>query len=195
MRRTLVVMVKVPRPGRVKTRLARDIGPVAAAWWVRRQTARLLRRLDDPRWDLVLAVAPDHEAMSFRRWPSHIPRVAQGPGDLGQRMARVFRRMPPGPVVIVGADIPALGPAHVARAFRALGRAEAVVGPAPDGGYWAIGLRRGRAAPTGLFRGVRWSSAKARADTLVTLAPLSVAEVDVLADVDTVADLRATAGR
>ncbi len=59
MRRRLVVMVKAPRPGRVKTRLGRQIGMVPAAWWMRHQTTRLLRRLRDPRWDIWLAVAPD----------------------------------------------------------------------------------------------------------------------------------------
>ena len=57
MRRTLVIMVKEPRPGRVKTRLGRDIGMVGAAWWFRHQTRSLIRRLRDPRWQIVLAVA------------------------------------------------------------------------------------------------------------------------------------------
>ncbi len=48
-------------------------------------------------------------------------------------MGRLFRHLPPGPVVIVGADIPALRRHHIARAFAALGQAEAVLGPAEDG--------------------------------------------------------------
>ncbi len=86
----VVVMLKEPRPGRVKTRLGRDIGMTAAAWWFRHQCRRLWRELDDPRWRLVIAVSPD----------------AEGRGDLGARMGRLFRHLPPGPVVIVGADIP-----------------------------------------------------------------------------------------
>ena len=69
-RPTVVVMVKEPRPGRVKTRLAAGIGRVPAAWWYRHQTARLLRRLRDPGWDLVLAVSPDIEGMTSRIWPA-----------------------------------------------------------------------------------------------------------------------------
>jgi hypothetical protein len=61
-RPALAIMLKIPRPGRVKTRLARDIGTVPAAWWMRHQTARVIRRLArDPRWRLVLAVTPDAE--------------------------------------------------------------------------------------------------------------------------------------
>ena len=186
-RRQVVVMLKLPRPGRVKTRLARDIGPVAAAWWMRHQATRLLRRLRDPRWQLVLAVAPD-AALHDPAWPGDLPRRPQGPGDLGARMGRVFRTAPPGPVCIVGADIPALSRGHIARAFAALAGGRAVLGPAEDGGYWLIGLPGG-APPAGLFDGVRWSSATARADTIATLGPLVPVLTDRLGDVDTAADL------
>ena len=75
-------MLKEPRPGRVKTRLGRDIGMGAAAWWFRHQTGRLLRRLEDPRWQLILAVAPDRDGLQSRVWPAHLPRLPQGGGDL-----------------------------------------------------------------------------------------------------------------
>ncbi len=92
-------MVKEPpHPGRVKTRLGKGIGMTRAAWWFRHQTARLLRRIRDPRWDTVLAVAPpDIEGLTSRIWPEDLPRVAQGPGgDLGDRMGgRLFRTLPP----------------------------------------------------------------------------------------------------
>ncbi len=175
----------------MKTRLARDLGPVAAAWWFRHQAARLIRRVGrDPRWRTVLAVTPDREGLASRVWPPDLPRWPQGPGDLGARMARAFAAMPPGPVIIVGADIPAVTAAHVAEGFRLLGRHEAVLGPAEDGGYWMIGLRRGgRATPAGLFRGVRWSSPEALADTVRSLAPLEVGYAATLRDVDEAADL------
>ena len=182
-------MVKEPRPGRVKTRLARDIGPVAAAWWFRHQTRALLRRLRDPRWRLVLAVSPDVEGMASRVWPEGVARVPQGRGDLGDRMGRLLRSLPPGPVCIVGADVPGVGRAQVAEAFGALGPADAVLGPATDGGYWLVGLRRTGAVPASLFRGVRWSTADAMADTQATMAGLRVAHVAALSDVDTAADL------
>ena len=185
---TLIVMLKDPRPGRVKTRLGREIGMVPAAWWVRHQTARLLRRLTDPRWHLVLAVAPD-TALASRAFPGHLPRVAQGPGDLGARMARLLRAAPSGPVLLVGGDIPGLTAAHVARGFAALGGHDAVFGPATDGGFWLVGLKHPRAATADLFRGVRWSTPHALADSLATLRDRRVARADMLSDVDTAADL------
>ena len=190
MRRWAVLFVKEPRAGRVKTRLGHEIGMTAAAGWFRHQSARLIRRLDDPRWQLVLAVTPDRAARESRVWPRHLPRWPQGPGDLGARMGRVFRDFPPGPVIIAGADVPELSATHIAEGFRLLGRHEAALGPATDGGYWMIGLRRGaRAVPAGLFRGVRWSSEHAMSDTVASLAPLDMGYGPVLRDVDETTDL------
>lgn len=189
MTRHLVLMLKEPRPGRVKTRLAKDIGTIAAAWWMRHQTRRLIGHLEDPRWVLWLAVSPDTAGLQSRVWPGHIRRLPQGPGDLGQRMGRILRSLPPGPVCIVGSDIPALRAPHVARAFAALGHADAVFGPAPDGGYWLVGLKRTGAVPAQIFGGVRWSTRHALDDSRASLAGLRIAEVDMLRDVDVVGDL------
>jgi rSAM/selenodomain-associated transferase 1 len=193
-RQTLVVMLKEPRPGRVKTRLGRGIGMVAAAWWFRHQCLRLLRRVADPRWRLVLAVNPDAEGMQSCVWPARLPRVPQGRGDLGDRMARLLRRLPPGPVCIIGADIPGIDRDHIARAFAALGPCDAVIGPAPDGGYWLVGLKRTRAIPARLFKGVRWSGPHSRSDTLAGLRDHRVALIDTLNDVDEARDLRRRRG-
>ncbi len=182
-------MVKEPVAGRVKTRLGRDIGMVQAAWWFRRQSRSLIHRLTDPRWQMVLAVAPDRAGMMSRVWPGHVPRVPQGPGTLGDRMGRILRSMPAGPVCVIGADIPGVTRTHVAHAFVALGSADAVFGPAEDGGYWLIGARRRRALPPTLFRDVRWSTKFALADTVATFGDARIAHVATLGDVDTQADL------
>lgn len=141
-RRTLIVMAKQPRLGRVKTRLASDIGPVAATMFYRRNLARTLRVLGgDPRWRLVVATAPD-------RWrPRGVASMPQGYGDLGARMRRCLNACLPGNVVLIGADIPAVEPRHIAHAFAILRRHSHVMGPASDGGYWLIGARRARAPP------------------------------------------------
>ncbi|HCQ66810.1 MAG TPA: hypothetical protein DIU07_17430 [Rhodobacteraceae bacterium] len=185
-RPTLTIMVKAPAAGRSKTRLGREIGMVPAAWWARHQLSRLARTLQDPRWNTVLAVAPDADVHSGALPP--LARVPQGSGDLGDRMARVLRRFP-GPTLIVGADIPGITRAHISAGFTALGSHEAVFGPAPDGGYWAIGFKRVRPLPPRLFDGVRWSSSHTLADTLTTLEGHRTAFLPTLHDVDTAADL------
>ena len=189
MRPTLIIFAKEPRPGRVKTRLARDIGTTKAAWWYRHQTAQLLRTVGrDPRWRTVLAVSPD-AAFASRGWPPGILRMAQGSGDLGTRMARALRTVPGGPVAVIGSDIPGVRPAHIARAFRLLGQSDAVIGPATDGGYWLIGMRRGSLPVPGLFEDIRWSGPHAMADTVRSLGGLSVGFADELTDVDRAEDL------
>lgn len=185
-RLNLVVMIKEPRPGRVKTRLGRDLGMTAAAWWFRHQSAALLRRLDDPRWNLILAVAPDFKGLTSRVWPEHLPRVPQGTGNLGDRMARQLR-FHQGPTCIIGADIPGIQTSHIAQAFKALGDHDAVFGPAPDGGYWLVGLKH--APKPGLFANVRWSTEHALADSRATLPDSRIATIATLADVDTATDL------
>jgi len=182
-------MLKEPRVGRVKTRLGREIGMVEAAWWFRHQTARLLKRVEDPRWRLVLAVAPDRAGSMSRVWPAHLPRVAQGGGDLGDRMGRLLRGMPPGAVCIIGGDIPGVRKGHLARAFNMLGEHEAVFGPAEDGGFWLVGMKRVAPPPAGIFRGVRWSTETALADSVASLSGCRVGFCDRLRDVDRAADL------
>ncbi|MEZ5713899.1 MAG: DUF2064 domain-containing protein [Paracoccaceae bacterium] len=181
-------MLKAPVAGRVKTRLARDIGVIEATWWFRHQTARLLRRLRDPRWEIVLAIAPDR-MLGARFWPADLARVPQGDGDLGARMARLLHLPHDGPVCLIGGDIPGVRKAHVARAFRAVRGAEAVFGPAEDGGFWLVGLRHAGRAPAGLFRDVRWSGPHALSDSRATLRGRRVVLADRLADVDRAADL------
>ncbi|MDB9946498.1 TIGR04282 family arsenosugar biosynthesis glycosyltransferase [Ascidiaceihabitans sp.] len=190
MRPTLIIMLKEPRAGRVKTRLGKDIGLTAAAWWFRHQVKRLLRRIDDPRWNVVLAVAPDRAGMLSRVWPTHFERIEQGQGDLGDRMARVMQAIPVGPVCVIGADIPDIGPVQIGRAFAALGTSDAVFGPAPDGGFWLVGLKRTNPMPPKLFQDVRWSTEHALGDTRASLGGLRVALIDELQDIDTVDDLR-----
>lgn len=184
---TVIVFLKQPVAGRVKTRLARGIGAVAATWWFRHATARLLRRLADPRWRLVIAASPD-AAVQWRGWPRGLAIMPQGRGDLGARMAQALRAAP-GPAIVVGGDIPGLDRKVLRSALVALGQAEAVFGPARDGGYYLVGLRHPGRMPHGFLKGVRWSGPHALADSLATLGRWRVGVIETLDDVDTAADL------
>lgn len=179
----LVMMVKEPLAGRVKTRLTREAGMAAALRFYRVTSTNLIRRLgNDPRWQLVLAVSPDR-AICARAWPAGIRRIPQGPGNLGDRMGRLLHERGPCATIIIGSDIPAIRPAYIARAFHMLGRSDAVFGPAADGGYWLVGMKPYRPAPD-IFRNVRWSSPYALKDTLANLDGRKVAYTQTLEDVD-----------
>ncbi len=98
-------------------------------------------------------------------------------------MAKPLSILPPGPVVIIGTDVPGVTPRHIDRAFAALGSHDVVFGPSPDGGYWLVGVKRRPRVPD-LFAGVRWSSEHALADTLRNCKGLKVGFVEALEDVD-----------
>ena len=189
MRRTLLIFVKAPRLGQVKRRLARDIGGVEAWRFYRRTARRLILRLArDPRWRCHLVVTPDSFDGRERFWPLACPVIKQGRGDLGRRMRRALEAIPPGPAVLVGSDIPDLAPAHIAKAFDALGHADAVFGPAEDGGYWLVGLSS-RALRADPFAHVTWSSPNALSDTVNNLPKgQSIAMLEPLSDIDVGAD-------
>ena len=183
--RHLVVFAKEPVAGRVKQRLAREIGEGPSLRFYRKTTAELLRRLGhDPRWQKWLAVTPDRSARMDRLWPPGWQLLPQGDGNLGARMARPLQHLPPGPVIIVGSDIPDITAAHIAAAFDLLDHCDVVFGPARDGGYWLIGARRHAPLP-GLFHNVRWSSPQALADTLANIGEEHrVGYVEELEDID-----------
>lgn len=186
-RRTLIVFAKAPRFGLVKSRLGRDIGIPAATFWYRHTLSDTLRRLGRPeRWNCMLYAAPHHAR--FWSWPGPWRYRPQAGGDLGHRMLSALRRHRTGPTVLIGSDIPGIGPGHIEDAFRALGDHDAVFGPSEDGGYWLVGfspLYRGDP-----FRNVRWSSETALEDTIAGFAPgTRIARIREMRDVDRGADL------
>ena len=195
MKDRLVVFVKAPRPGAVKTRLAAALGAEAAAAVYRAIAAEEVRRTAprDAEYDRVLCFDPPDAGDEIARWlPGETLRPQEGP-DLGARMARAFadafddgaRR-----VAIVGTDVPACGRAEVAEAFRALDDHDLVLGPTHDGGYYLVALDRPRPP---LFTGIQWSTPSvlpATAERAGVLG-LSVRMLDPRRDIDTVDDLRA----
>jgi rSAM/selenodomain-associated transferase 1 len=195
MRRHLIIFARAPSLGSGKRRLARDIGDVAAWRFERLTLARLLRLLGrNQRWRLRVAVTPDRARHRRRLWPHGMPVTGQGLGDLGERMRRALADSPPGPAVLVGTDIPALVPQHIAEAFRLLGRYDVVFGPAADGGFWLVGARHSRGLP--LFGEVRWSGRHALEDVLANLPRrVAVGFAARLEDVDNGASLRRLAPR
>ena len=188
--RHLVIFARCPRLGAGKTRLAAGIGQMQALRFQRVMLAQTFRRLaNDPRWTTWLAITPDRSGP----WPANIGTLPQGGGNLGTRMASCARRLPPGAVLIIGVDIPGISADEINRAFRLLGDRTAVFGPAADGGYWAVGLRR-RPHFIDPFKHVRWSSRHALADTMANLNGEPVAMLEVLEDVDDAASLSRQAG-
>jgi len=128
------------------------------------------------------------------RLPRQLQVRAQGGGDLGARLARAFKELGADGydrVVVIGSDSPTLPRRRLQSAFAALNRAQAVFGPARDGGYYLIGLRLPRAGLSRLFRGIDWGTPHAFQQTRARLqaARLRLRSLPQGYDVDTATDL------
>jgi hypothetical protein len=183
-------MAKIPVAGAVKTRLAASLGPDAAAALARAFLQDTVTNLEQDGRELVLALdVPElQDTLGFLR-----PVLAQGEGDLGQRLARVLRAaLKTHPWAIAfAADSPTLPRAHRSQAVDWLsepGGPDAVIGPTHDGGYYALGVRR---LPAGSLRGIRWSTAHACGDTVNALrgCGMTVRALEPWYDVDELTDL------
>jgi len=193
-RPALIVFAKAPRPGRVKTRLAADLGAQEASRVYRRLGRRVLDAVrEGPYRTLVYYDPPDAEA-EMRDWlgGESLEFRPQAEGDLGERMARAFEEAlrDADRACIVGTDVPALRAALVVQALERLESADVVLGPAEDGGYYLMALSRPHPE---IFRDVPWSTADVLGTTLERARHAGLREslLPVLKDVDTAADLRA----
>lgn len=159
-----MVFGKRPCAGRTKTRLAPALGPEGAAELYRAFLDDVLasaRSVPGAVVELWIA-GPDPGPLADRY--GDVPLRRQSGDDLGERLEGAFEAaFAEGAerAVVVGSDHPTLPADHLALAFETLDRATAVVGPTPDGGYWALGLRAG-AWPDGrgLFRDIPWSTGR-----------------------------------
>lgn len=194
MKRTLVVFVKWPRAGAVKTRLAVDLGPETSAA-VYRCLAEAEIDATAPEageYERVFYYAPAEARDEIAAWLSSEALVAQEGADLGARMSAAFERAfadGADQVAIVGTDVPWLGRATVRRAFDALAEADVVIGPCEDGGYYLLALAQPRPE---LFADVAWSTPAVLETTRERARALGLrwAILDTLPDVDTLADIR-----
>jgi rSAM/selenodomain-associated transferase 1 len=198
---TIVLMAKPPVPGKVKTRLIGNLNAQQAAQIHGAMLECTLERLraiygDPGHRRLVLCLASDVEP-DGDRWASQRPESArpwrifdQGPGDLGQRMARVWRAFGDGPVVFLGCDSPDVPREALEAILTMLNCFDLVLGPAPDGGFWSLAARN---LATGILEGIDWGSAKVYHQTCRAAERngLTVGNVQDWPDVDTTADLKA----
>ncbi|HVL11692.1 MAG TPA: TIGR04282 family arsenosugar biosynthesis glycosyltransferase [Gemmata sp.] len=162
---TVLVFLKYPEPGRVKTRLAATVGDDRAAELYRDWLTQVLTTLQPLRPDIAIVGAIDGApAEQFADWRPLVDRWWQQPaGDLGTRLDAAFREAHEtgAPVVAVGTDCLELDAQLVRDAFAILTSHDAVFGPATDGGYYLVGSSR---YLDGFFDGVRWSSPETLSD-------------------------------
>lgn len=195
----LIIFLKYPEPGHVKTRLAASIGTINAAKVYQKMAERVITGLEDDASELrtVIFFDPPEAADKVRKWlqpfKTNLLLMPQTAGGLGQKMADAFNRTfairDTQKIVIIGTDCPAVDVAIIRDAYNALEHYSAVIGPALDGGYYLLGLNT---EIPWLFEDIPWSTPQVLAQTLrqLEMHQMSYRLLPELQDIDTGDDLQ-----
>jgi rSAM/selenodomain-associated transferase 1 len=192
----IILFVKAPVRGRVKTRLAAAIGDDAALGLYQNFVLDVLETVKKTGHLFALYVHPPDTGEATATWPGGPHRVMPQQGaDLGERMENAFLQcFAEGieRVVLIGSDLPDLTPALLREAVSALAKHDVVIGPASDGGYYLIGFNRHTFLPK-MFHGMTWGADTVFQETMTVLnaSALAIYRTPEWHDVDTVEDLKA----
>lgn len=190
----LLLFLKAPRPGRVKSRLAVSLGEANALILYRAFVEDLLETIDGTRMPCRIFVHPPDAIPAVAAWLGERSYLPQEGADLGERMLNAFRAIFAegcSRAVLIGSDLPDLPAGLLLDAFAGLDRSDAVIGPAQDGGYYLVGFRRESFDPE-IFQGTSWGGPDVF-DRTMTHFRKSRSSVHILPpwrDMDTAEDLR-----
>lgn len=189
----ILIFARTPEPGKVKTRLVPAISQTAAAKLHERLTRHTVQMaLASQLSPVELYCSPDpHHALFLELECLGVGRLRQTGQDLGERMYQALKASLTScdRAVLVGTDCPIMDARYLSRALRELDHADAVLGPAEDGGYVLIGMRSINAS---LFREIDWGTDRVLQQTRHKLqsAGMHWVELETLWDIDREQDLR-----
>jgi hypothetical protein len=197
--RKLIIFARVPQPGRVKTRLASEIGRERATGIYRAMIDDVLETFpdDDPEIDVEIAwsASGSVDGTELRAVFGERRLAMQTGRDLGERLVVAFSERivfhETEKVIAIGVDEPALDRDCVLRAFHLLDGCDWVVGPSRDAGYYLIGCRAGSFHPS-VFEKIEWGTPRVFSGTEESIRALgaSVAILPERVDLDVAGDLR-----
>lgn len=196
----IVIFMKAPVPGTVKTRLTPWLSPEEAAALYRalvKDTAALAGRVPDAVTCIAYTPADARPALAELLDTESLQWFPQADGDLGNRLKAAFEKAwdtGMDKTIIIGSDCPLLPPEYIEKAFTLLDHDDVVLGPAEDGGYYLIGLSRSDRVTAGappLFNDIAWSTEKVFEQTVHAArhSGLSLSTLNTLSDVDQKEDL------
>jgi len=195
----VIVFLRAPEKGRVKTRLARDIGEEKALALYEKFVQITLSAVEKSGLDHMICFFPADRKAVVEKWlgPDHL-YISQVGCDLGQRMKNALSKVftgGAGKVVLTGTDIPDISSSGLLAAMELLDSNDVVIGPSMDGGYWLIGFRRDGFCPD-LFSRVDWGTDSVFSTTIerCKVFELSIGILPVLQDIDTLEDLQSFQG-
>jgi rSAM/selenodomain-associated transferase 1 len=191
----LLLLVKDPAYGPVKTRLVHAIGEGTARALYEQFIHDMISRFEGAASPLFICVHPEHALAGLKcLFGEHLQYLPQRGDDLGIRMenclrdafSRGFHR-----AILLGSDIPDLPAEIVTDAFRHLAKVDCVIGPSFDGGYYLIGFRNDSLLPD-VFSGIRWGTDTVLQETIEVLTRhhLTIQLLRTWGDIDTVDDLK-----
>jgi len=192
----VALFVRVPVPGRVKTRLASYLGDEGACSLYRSMVADILCNIAACGFPIYLFHDGRDGSGLPREWVAASSRIITQEGDsIGERMAAAFEHCFMEnivQVILIGSDIPGLDAQVISSTSRALESHDVAIAPAADGGYCLIGMRRGNYRAD-VFQNIPWSSNFVLRATLERCAEckLEVALLKTMQDIDTIDDLKA----
>jgi len=181
----LIIFARRPEISVGKTRLKKRIGKILGANFYYYNLMQTIKRLhSDKRIKITICTSPDS---SIKNWPkniySTIPRIAQGPGDIGKKMWKVLSDNS-SKKIIIGSDIPNITSKIIIKAWKKLYSSQIVFGPSEDGGFWLIGLSQNHKIKN-LFYNVDWSQNNTLEQVEHNInSSVKVSYVDTLIDID-----------
>jgi len=188
----LLLFVKNPVPGRVKSRLGRVIGFAEAAALYRCFARDLLQTTQQLGLDQLIFFAPADAQKPVSTWLGpHHRYYPQVDGDLGDRMAHAFTtsfELGYRGALITGSDSPDLPLSYLKTGITALKQQQVVIGPSDDGGYYALGFTPENYTPA-VFKDMPWSTSRVYEQTLKILQSQDVTQLPTWYDIDTIEDL------
>lgn len=194
-KRTLILFTRYPEVGKVKTRLTESISPEMAAELHKKMTEDTLCKMKEIPKGENTSLKIFYEGGSYadmKKWLGDFKIKKQAGKNLGERLCGAFRKefeKKTAKVVVVGSDCPGLTATIIKKAFLKLAENDLVIGPAEDGGYYLIGLKR----PADLlFKDISWGTDKVLAETEKVAGHLNmnIYKLQTLSDVDRPQDLK-----
>jgi uncharacterized protein len=196
----ILLFIKAPVRGHVKSRLAAAIGEEAALELYKNFILDIIDTMKTTGYPFSICYYPPDAGPEVSSWLAGPYRLMPQQGnDLGERMENAFIRcFSEGfeRAILIGSDLPDLAPAVLREAMASLAEHDVVIGPASDGGYYLIGFHKYTLMPR-VFHGMPWSTETVFQKTMAILknSTLSLAQAPKWNDVDTVEDLRALCTR
>ncbi|TIH15326.1 glycosyltransferase [Marinifilum sp. JC120] len=194
MKCAVIVFVKYPEPGKVKTRLGKEIGYETAAKLYTAFVEDMLRNMDCADLNPIITYDPFQAEEHYRKWLGEHTYIPQHGTDLGERMLNALRsafELKFDSSILTGSDLPDLDPEFILQAMQALKKAPACIGPASDGGYYLIGFQKEYLTDS-IFRNMEWSTERVFPETISRLEKREITPeiIPEHQDMDTVEDLK-----